>query len=58
VIKDDLAAYQLYCQLCCGLHMLTVHERYFESLTLNDKLAAWWHPTSCSRPEWDRGCWI
>ena len=35
---------------------LSVHERYFESLTLNDKLAAGWHPTSCSRPEWGQRC--
>jgi len=34
---------------------LSVHERY-NSLTLNDKLAAGWHPTSCSRPEWGWGC--
>jgi len=35
---------------------LSVHECYFESLTLNDRLAAGWHPTSCSRPEWGQGC--
>jgi len=35
---------------------LSVHERYFESLTLNHKLAAGWHPTSCSRPQWGRRC--
>jgi len=33
---------------------LSVYERYFESLTLNDKLAAGWHSTSCSGPEWGR----
>jgi len=33
---------------------LSVHECYFNSLTLNDKLAARWHPTSSSR--WGRGC--
>jgi len=35
---------------------LSVHERHFNSLTLNDKLAAGWHPTPCSRPEWGWGC--
>jgi len=35
---------------------LSIHERYFNSLTLNDELAAEWHPTSCSRTEWGRGC--
>jgi len=30
---------------------LSVHECYFSSLMLNDKLATVWHPTSCSRPE-------
>ena len=28
----------------------------FKGLTLNDKLVAGWHRTSCSRPEWGQGC--
>ena len=35
---------------------LSVHERHLDSLALNDKLAAGWHPTSCSRPERCRVC--
>ena len=35
---------------------LSIHECYFNLLTLNDRLTALWHPTSCSRPEWGRGC--
>jgi len=29
---------------------LNVYKRYFDRLMFNDKLAAGWHPTSCSRP--------
>jgi len=36
--------------------MLSDQECNFESLTLNDRLAAGWHPTSCSWPEWGQGC--
>jgi len=35
---------------------LSVHERYFNLSTLNNKLAVEWHPASYSRPEWGRGC--